>query len=163
MPNFTILSEAPISMAALKAELAHIKKRDGELNFRGQKTEEYLQYFVAYSAEATAKVGEVITKLDIPRLKPEHITKLLDVLPITPEEVKAALQGYNLTITKENIAKIGETIAEVLAKEKPMETAQPPKAAPEPQTKVVPKEEPPAVEPKQDAAELAAEKDEKVE
>lgn len=163
MPNFTVLSEHPISMAELKQELARIKKRDGELNFRGQKTEEYLNYFVSYSAEASTKVGEELTKLDISRLKPEHITKLADILPATPEEVKAALLGYNLTIAKDGIAKIAQAIQDVLAKEAPIETAQPPKAAPEPQTKVVPKEETPAVEPKQDAAELAAEKDEKVE
>jgi len=153
MPTFTILSERPVSMASLKEELGRIKKRDDELNFRGQKTEEYLNYFVGYSAAVHAKVEEALLKLEISRLKPEHITKLLDLLPITPEEVKSVLLGYNLTITKENIAKIAQTIQEILAKETPIETVQPPRSAPEPITKIedIPKEVPAESAPKESA------------
>ena len=41
----TILNEEPMSMAELKEELDKIKKRDKELNFRANRTEEYLQHF----------------------------------------------------------------------------------------------------------------------
>lgn len=163
MPNFTILSEAPIGMAELKAELMRIKERDEELNFRGQKTAEYLSYFIEYDVKVIAKLSEAITNLEIPRLKSEHITKLLDLLPRSADEVKMVLQGYNLTITKENVSKIAETITELLDKESIVETAQPPKSAPEAITKIEPKVEEAPVEPVPDAAEAAAEADEKAE
>lgn len=150
-------------MTALKAELARIKERDTELNFRGQKTEEYLSYFVEYDVATIEKLGEAILKLEIPRLKPEHIAKLVDALPRTADEVKAVLLGYNLTITKENLSKLAETITEIIAKAKPIETAQPPKAAPEAITKIEPKAEETPAEPAPDAAEAAAEADEKAE
>ena len=163
MPNCTVLNEAPIGMSELKAELAHIKERDGELNFRGQKTAEYLSYFIEYDSKVIAKLGETITKLEIPRLKPEHLVKLLDLLPRSADEVKMVLQGYNLTITKENLGKIAEAITELLNKEMLLETAQPPKSAPEAITKIEPKVEETPAEPVPDAAEAAAEADEKAE
>ena len=38
-----LISEHPISMAELKLELENVKKRDTELNFRANKTEEYIR------------------------------------------------------------------------------------------------------------------------
>ena len=37
-----VIEKSSMSMAALREELAKIKKRDGELSFRGNKTEEYV-------------------------------------------------------------------------------------------------------------------------
>ena len=41
-----ILSEEPMAMVDIKQQLAAIKKKDKELNFRANKTEEYLGQFV---------------------------------------------------------------------------------------------------------------------
>jgi DNA-directed RNA polymerase subunit F len=42
-----VIKETPITIVELKEEIEKIKKRDGELNFRATKTEEYLGLFVA--------------------------------------------------------------------------------------------------------------------
>lgn len=103
-----IISEKAIGISELKSELEKIKKRDKELNFRATRTEEYLQHF------ATLKNPEEIFKkieaLKIPRLKEQHIVKIVDILPTTVEELKAILQGYTLTVNNENLKKIVETI-----------------------------------------------------
>lgn len=97
-----------MGICKLKEELEKIKKRDKELNFRAARTEEYLQHF------ATLKDSEELHKkievLDIPRLKEQHIVKIVDILPKTVDELKAVLQGYTITLNNENLKKIVEVI-----------------------------------------------------
>ena len=47
MTDMQIISETPINIYQLKKELEKIKKRDNELNFRTNKTEEYLNQVAA--------------------------------------------------------------------------------------------------------------------
>lgn len=107
------ISEKPIGISELKSELEKIKKRDKELNFRAARTEEYLQHF------ATLKNPEELFKqieaLKIPRLKEQHIIKIIDILPKTVDEVKTILQGYTITLNNENIKKIADTVAKFAA------------------------------------------------
>jgi DNA-directed RNA polymerase subunit F len=107
-----IIEEKPISMAELKEDLKKIKKRDEELNFRAEKTQEYLDQFVTIKDKEGKELAKKIEELDIPRLKPEHIIKLVDILPTTPEEVKIVLQGYTITVTKENLKRVADVIKE---------------------------------------------------
>ena len=107
-----IKEEQPITMAELKEDLKKIKKRDEELNFRAEKTQEYLDQFVTIKDKDAKELFKKIEGLDVPRLKPEHIVKLIDILPTTPEEVKMVLQGYTITVTKENLKRIADAIKE---------------------------------------------------
>ncbi len=111
-----VISESPVSMAALKAELEVIKTRDGELNFRGQKTEEYLQQFVKLSKEDAEELSKKIEAINIPRLKAEHISKIVDLLPANVEDLKVILQGYSLAVTNDNLNKIVEAVSEYAKK-----------------------------------------------
>ena len=103
-----IISEKPVSMAGLKQELEKIKKRDKELNFRALRTEEYLQHF------STLKNSEELSKnieaLNVPRLKEQHIIKIIDILPQTVDELKVILQGYTITVNNENLKKIIDSV-----------------------------------------------------
>ncbi len=108
-----ILSETPISVAEVKKEIEKIKKRDTELSFRTGKTEEYTQLFEMTEKKADELIKK-IESLEIPRLKKEHLIKLADIAPKTPEEVKLVLSGYSVTLTQENVKKISDTIAEIV-------------------------------------------------
>lgn len=103
-----IISEKPVSMSELKNELEKIKKRDKELNFRAARTEEYLQHLV------TLKNPEGLFKsmedLNVPRLKEQHIIKIMDILPKTIDELKAILQAYTITVSNENLKKIIDVV-----------------------------------------------------
>ncbi|MBS3097558.1 hypothetical protein J4209_02060 [Candidatus Woesearchaeota archaeon] len=109
-----IMSETPINMAQLKEELAKIKKRDKELNFRATKTEEYLNQFV--TLKNPNELVEKLTKLDIPRLKENHINKIVDTLPATVKDLKVILHGYTLTVNNENLKKIADTVNSFIEK-----------------------------------------------
>jgi len=104
-----VISEEPVTMAFVKKELEKIKKRDEELSFRSGKTVEYLNQFTDKGAD---KLLEKLKALDIPRLKEEHIVRLVDVKPISVKDLKTILSNYPLTITADNMKKIVEAINE---------------------------------------------------
>ncbi len=103
-----IISEKPIGIGELKKELENIKKRDKELNFRAARTEEYLQHFSIL--KNSEELFKKIEALKIPRLKEQHIIKIIDIMPKTVEELKTILQGYTITVNNENLKKIAEAI-----------------------------------------------------
>lgn len=106
------LNETPISAVEVKHTLEKIREKEGELNYRAGKTYEYLEQFAKLSSKKAKELFEALTKLEIPRMKEQHIVKLIDVLPTTAKDVKTVLQGYAVTVTNENLDKIASTIAE---------------------------------------------------
>jgi len=114
MTDTQIVSETPIGLYNLKKELERIKKRDGELNFRANKTEEYLnQIGVLKNAD---ELFDKLAKLNIPRLKESHIHKIVDIMPTTVSDLKVVLQGYTITLNNESMKKIVDTVSEFLEK-----------------------------------------------
>ncbi|MBI2135388.1 hypothetical protein HYU09_05335 [Candidatus Woesearchaeota archaeon] len=109
-----VLSETPINAYQLKEELAKIKKRDKDLNFRAQKTEEHLA--LTASHKDAQELFNKITKLDIPRLREQQIHKLIDIMPTTVKDLKIVLQGYTVNISAENMKKIADTINNFIGK-----------------------------------------------
>ena len=116
MTNPKVLEQVPINMAELKDYLKDIKKRDTELSFRGQKTEEYLDELHVLKVKDAEEIHAKVKKMDIPRLKDEHIHKIIDVLPRNINELKVIMQGYALTVTSDNLAKIQAVVDEFLPK-----------------------------------------------
>ncbi|MBI4144001.1 hypothetical protein HY486_02025 [Candidatus Woesearchaeota archaeon] len=104
-----ILKEAPLNLAMVKELLEGIKK-NGVLNFRAQKTLEHAET-ARFSASQAKVLVEKLMKLEIPRFKEIYCHKLVDTAPTTSDEVKTVLSGYNLTLTKEHIQQIADTIA----------------------------------------------------
>ncbi|MBR9699755.1 hypothetical protein GOV09_04830 [Candidatus Woesearchaeota archaeon] len=106
-----IIKEHPISMSELKTEIDKIKKRDKELGFRTNRTEEYIHQFIK---EDTSKLVESLKKLNISRLKDEQVIKIVDLLPRSVEDLKVVLHGYTVTVTKDNMKKIVDEVNKFL-------------------------------------------------
>lgn len=107
-----VIEQEPISIVELKATLSKIKKRDEELSFRAEKTDEYAQAFARLSQAKAKELKKALEELDIPRFTAEDIVKLIDILPTTEEDVKLTLQASTASVTKENIKKIAEIVAD---------------------------------------------------
>lgn len=107
-----ILSETPTNGSDVKQLLENIQEHDKELTFRAQRTLEHLQAITTLAPKKAKELENALMKLEIPRMKEQHIHKLIDVLPATQDDVKLILQGYALTVTNENCKKIADTIAE---------------------------------------------------
>ena len=114
MAEAQIILETPINMYQLKKELEKIKKRDNELNFRANRTEEYLHQVA--TVKHADELFEKIVQLNIPRLKEQHIHKIIDLEPTSINDLKVALQGYTITVNNESIKKIVDTLNEFLEK-----------------------------------------------
>lgn len=114
MADVQIVSEAPMNIYQLKKELDRIKKRDNEFNFRANRTDEYLNQIIEH--KNADDLFDKVSKLNIPRLKEQHIHKIIDILPRSVNDLKAVIQGYTVTINNESIKKIVDTINEFLEK-----------------------------------------------
>jgi len=105
-----IIKETPMTLAEVKSELSKIQKKE-ELSFRSNKTNEYLQQLDIMSLTKSDELRKKLEGLKLPRLKEEHIVKIIDVLPATVNDLKVLLQGYTVTVNQENMKKIVETVA----------------------------------------------------
>jgi len=112
MADTQIISENPMNIYQLKKELEKIRKRDNELNFRANKTEEYLNQIA--TLKNSDEFFEKIMKLNIPRLKEQHIQKIIDITPTTINDLKVIVQGYTITLNNESMKKIVDTVNEFL-------------------------------------------------
>lgn len=104
-----VVEEKPIPMALLKQKLEEKMKKE-ELNFRANKTLEYLQQATILDTKKAEELLKKIEALKIPRIKEDAIVKIVDLLPETPEKVRLILA--DATISKENIDKIAKTVSE---------------------------------------------------
>ena len=108
-----ILEKEPMTIVEVKASLNKLKKRDEELGFRAGKTEEYVNQVVKLNQKQANEIKKRIQELEIPRLKNEHIVKVIDTVPGSVAELKVILQGYTLTISNDNLKKIQEIVDDV--------------------------------------------------
>ena len=109
MANPEVVSEAPITMAEVKEGLEKVKKED--LGYRAAKTVEYLEQILIHDTKKMTDTVQKLMKLDIPRLKENHIIKIAELAPKTPEEVRLILQGYIISVSNENVKKIVDVIS----------------------------------------------------
>jgi DNA-directed RNA polymerase subunit F len=111
-----IVEEKEVPMFEVKNEMAKIRKRDEEPNFRVQKVEEYVNAFVKLSHKEGTELVEKLRKLNVPRMGDKHIYKIVDILPTTVDDLKMILQGYNITINNDNQKKIVAVVVEFVKK-----------------------------------------------
>ncbi len=107
-----IIDQKPIAMAELKKELDTIKKKDEELNFRANKTDDYLAQMTKLSSKKAEELKEKLEGLKISRLKDEFIIKIIDTLPATVDELRVLLQGYIVSINQADMKKVIELVKE---------------------------------------------------
>ena len=111
-----LVSETPMNVVEVREALERISARDKGLNFRAQKTLDYIQPINKLTAKQAKDLGTALEKLGISRIKDVHIHKLIDVLPTAEDDVNCVLQGYTLNLKKDGMKKIAETIKEFTGK-----------------------------------------------
>jgi len=109
-----ILNQEPMSLNDVRNEIAVIKKRDEELNFRTNKTEEYLNEFVNYPSKVYEELKKKIEALEITRLKPEMLVKILDILPETMDDIKNIMHGFVVSVNQDDLKRILKVIEETV-------------------------------------------------
>jgi DNA-directed RNA polymerase subunit F len=108
MVDIDILQENPLTMAEMKEKLEALKKSQ-ELSQRATKTYDYIGTF-AHKPKKVEEARKKIEALDIARLKPRHIVKILDIYPDDVDSLKAIFTGENLTLKQDDLKKILECL-----------------------------------------------------
>ncbi|MEM4396102.1 MAG: hypothetical protein QXR30_00355 [Candidatus Woesearchaeota archaeon] len=98
-----VIQKEPVTMAKIKEILEKQEKND---DLRIRKTLEYCKEFSKVSDEDAEKIKEELKSLNIARLNDEIIVKIIDIFPKTEGSLKAILEGFNVTLTKEQIKSI---------------------------------------------------------
>lgn len=99
-------------MVTLKDEIEKIKKRDKEVNLRVGKVEEYLNSFGLITKKDAIALFEKLNDLKIPRVKEMHLYKIIDIMPVSIDELKVCLTAYPITVTVDNLKKILKVVDE---------------------------------------------------
>jgi|SRR3989344_3859543 len=108
MPGIEIINEKPISLVETREILEKIEKRDKVLNDRATKTKEYINKI---SKKTDIKeLQSKLEKLEVGRLKPRHIIKLIDVHPKDMDSLKTIISGENITLKQEDLKKVLECL-----------------------------------------------------
>lgn len=110
MSSPTILEETTVPLYVVKEALQK-NQEAGELNFRANKTLDYLNAIPIAKKKDAEKLIKALEALEIPRMKDAIIHKLVDTMPTSTEELKGILSGYTLTVTKEHLEKINEVLS----------------------------------------------------
>jgi DNA-directed RNA polymerase subunit F len=110
MSRAQIGGEESLSLTEVKRIVAAIKRRDEELNFRSQRVEDYLKSFAKRTQKDEKELRSAIEAAEVPRLKKEHVDALITFLPTTVEDFKVVMQGFSITINKENRDKLIDEI-----------------------------------------------------
>ncbi len=119
-----VIEEVALNLVEVKEMLKKIKDRDQELNFRAQKTVEYLDAISTIKPKQAKELKEKLLGMEIPRIKELHVQKIIDIMPRTPEGVKTLFSGFNISITADNVKKIVDAVHEYYDVKKKTEIAE---------------------------------------
>lgn len=108
MGEIETIQEKALTLSELKTKLEEVKKRDKELNFRANKTLEYLNLVIEKKQKDDLK--KKIEELGIQRLKDRHVAKIADLQPKDIESIKTLFVGENLTLKQEDMQRILECL-----------------------------------------------------
>ena len=117
MTKPTIIEKKAISIYDVKKVLDKNKKAlkdEEELNFRAEKTREYVHKLAKIPHKTIDELKKKIEEIKIPRLKDQHIAKIVEIMPTTEEEVSAILKAYPITVTKDDMKKIAKEVKDTI-------------------------------------------------
>ncbi len=99
-----IIEKKTISNPEMKENIDGMKKRDKELNFRAKKVEDYLNHIPKTKKYKDLKKD--LESSEITRLKDNHISLIINILPTEIDSLRMVLSSENLTLKQEDLEKI---------------------------------------------------------
>ncbi|MEM4755999.1 MAG: hypothetical protein QW594_02605 [Candidatus Woesearchaeota archaeon] len=114
----TILYQEPLTLSETKEILKKLEKEKGQLNYRANKTYEFLKSLKILPKKDADELFVKLNKAEIPRLKDHHIKKIIDLMPTTEQELDIIFYGATISISKESKKKIRDILSEYYDKVK---------------------------------------------
>lgn len=110
MGEIEIIEETPLALSEVKKMLGKIEKRDKELTARAVKVKEYLDKFAKLDSKKIEEIRKKLEGLEISRLRPRHVNKIIDVMPKDISGLRAIFAGENITLKLEDLKRILECL-----------------------------------------------------
>ena len=80
-----------------------MEKRDIDMNYRSNKAKEFIDFFGSALAQAKSEeLAKKLSSLDITRLKPIHVIKIVDFLPRDLDELRIIMTSYTVSLPKKD-------------------------------------------------------------
>ena len=102
-----ILESNPVSMTEAK-EIMIKKGKESELNYEQKLALEHLKKFTKLKKSELKKFSEEINS--IIHMNPERFVQIVNILPITADEVRMIFAGERFSLKEEEINKIIEVV-----------------------------------------------------
>lgn len=102
-----VVKKKPVTIVKAKGILKDINKK----NYDQKLAFEYASKFAKLTEKKADKLYEELSEAGIPRIKRRHLVKLVDLMPATPEEMRAVFAKEDLTLNKEDTEKVLEILA----------------------------------------------------
>lgn len=112
MSQPVVQSEEAIDMYEVLKELKAIEKRDGTLGFRAEKTKEYITDSKQLTEKRAKEIRDAIVALEVPRMKSDHVAKIIDIMPVSVDDLKNLISSFNITVKDDYLKKIMEILKE---------------------------------------------------
>jgi len=97
-----------LSLPEVKEILAQYPQ--SEENLRAKEVLEYIKKFVKTKPEKAKALKKSLNDLDLMKLKPKHIAKIIDVMPEDAEDVRKIFVGEDVALNQDEINAILEAI-----------------------------------------------------
>lgn len=97
-----------LSMAEVKETLA--KHPQSEDNNKAKEVLDYIKKFSKIKPEKAREVKKSLNDLNIIKLKPKHIAKIIDLMPEDAEDVRKIFVGEDVTLDQDEITSILEAV-----------------------------------------------------
>ncbi len=108
MYDYEVLEEKPITIAEAREIMKKISSK--EMTFEQKQAYEHLKKMAKLSEKKAKELKKELEELGMRKLKDIVIVRIIDLLPLTEEELKFVLGDLKIMLDKEDIAKILEIV-----------------------------------------------------
>ena len=98
------------ALGEVKEIIENMGKEEREENKRASNTLSYLRKFVKTKPENVKKLRESLNNLNIIKLNPRHIAKIIDLMPEDAEDLKKIFVGEDFSLDKDEINSVLEAL-----------------------------------------------------
>lgn len=111
-----LIKKEPITAAEAKTLLSKVSAK--ELSYEQKMAVETIKNTVKLTKTDAVKLKKELEEIESRRLKPESITKIVDIVPENMNELKAIFVGENLPPKKKGLEKILKIVKPYVKKKK---------------------------------------------
>lgn len=109
MRSVEVVGKEYVSISEVYAALKKVK--DEDRNYEQKLTWEHVSKFKKLSVSDVKKLRKELEELDLRRLKEEHVTQIIDILPRNVKELKLVLEPMKINVHEDEYKKISEVVS----------------------------------------------------